>query len=76
METEATAAAIPDLRDHAVSVDLINLIPTMTGHHRCPLVAWVLAIAPIPEKTGKGPSSAPELTRLYGLRRNRRTLSE
>jgi len=103
VETEVTAAAMRNLRNRAVAVDLINPMPAMTGHHHRPLVAWVSAITPIsdptdnygsaataveafylalgagdgataasfviPEKTGKGPFSAAELSRFYGALR-------
>jgi len=65
VETEATAAAMRNLRDRAVSVDLINPMPAMTGHHHRPLVAWVSGIAPISDPTDQYGSAATTVTAFY-----------
>lgn len=65
VETEATASAMRDLRDSAVTVELINPMPAMTGHHHRPLVAWVSAIAPISDPTENYGSAATTVKAFY-----------
>lgn len=65
VETEATAAAMRDLRDRTVSVDLINPMPAMTAHHHRPLVAWVAAIAPASDPTRNYGSAATTVEAFY-----------
>ena len=65
VETESTASAMRDLRDSVVSVDLINPMPAMTGHHHRPLVAWVSAIAPVADPTASYGTAATTVEAFY-----------
>lgn len=63
--TEATASAMRDLRDSAVSVELTDPMPAMTGHHHRPLVAWVSAIAPMSDPTDNYGTGATTVEAFY-----------
>ncbi|GAB5461977.1 hypothetical protein [Hoeflea alexandrii] len=63
--TEATAQAMREFRNRTVSVDLVNPMPAMTGHHHRPLVAWVSAIATAGNPTENYGSAATTVEAFY-----------